>query len=49
MPPTSTLPGHQLTCLRIIQVLVRMKAKVPSRKTKETNAGQPVPVSTISR
>ena len=48
MPPTETFPGHQLTCLRIIQVLVRMKAKVPSRATKNRNA-ESRPEWTISR
>ena len=38
MPPTSTFPGHQLTCFLIIHVLVRMNPNVPSRKMKKTNA-----------
>ena len=48
MPPTETFPGHQLTCLRIIHVLKRMKPKVPSRKMKNTNADN-LPLWTISR
>jgi hypothetical protein len=47
VPPTETFPGHQLTCLRIIQVLVRMKAKVPIRAMKKRNAAS-LPLSTIS-
>ena len=48
MPPTSTFPGHQLTCLLIIHVLVRMNANVPSSATKNTNAASR-PEWTISR
>ena len=46
VPPTETLPGHQLTCARIMWVLVRMKPKVSRKATKKRNCGSR-PVSTI--
>ena len=48
MPPTETLPGHQLTWARIMWVLKRMNPNVPTRATKNRNAASR-PVSTISR
>ena len=39
VPPTETLPGHQLTCARIMWVLVRMKPNVSRKATKNRNCG----------
>ena len=47
VPPTSTLPGHQLTCARIMCVLKRMNPKVPTMATKKRNAARR-PLWTIS-
>ena len=46
VPPTETLPGHQLTCARIMWALVRMKPKVRRKATKKRKCGSR-PVSTI--
>ncbi len=46
VPPTDTLPGHQLTWARIMWVLVRMNPKVSRKATKKRNWGSR-PVSTI--
>ena len=48
VPPTVTLPGHQLTWARIMWALVRMKPKVIRKATKNRNSGWR-PVSTIAR
>ena len=46
VPPTSTFPGHHLTCVRIMCALVRMKPKVSRKATKKRKCGSR-PVSTI--
>ena len=46
VPPTSTLPGHQLTCARIMCALVRMNAHESRNETKKRKAGS-LPASTI--
>ena len=43
-----TLPGHQLTCARIMWALVRMNPNVIRKETKKRNSGWR-PVSTIAR
>src|SRR3954451_4354499 len=48
VPPTSTFPGHQLTCALIMCALVRMKPNVIRNETKNRNSGRR-PVSTIAR
>jgi mannose/cellobiose epimerase-like protein (N-acyl-D-glucosamine 2-epimerase family) len=39
VPPTETLPGHQLTWARIMCVLVRMKANVARKAQRKRKAG----------
>jgi hypothetical protein len=48
VPPTSTFPGHQRTCARIRWALVRIKAQLRRKETKNRNSGWR-PVSTIAR
>ena len=48
VPPTSTLPGHQLTWARIRWALVRMNPQLSRKATKNRNSGWR-PVSTIAR
>ena len=45
VPPTATLPGHQLTSARIMWVLRRMKPNV-SRKVTKKKSSACLPVST---
>ena len=46
VPPTETLPGHQLTWARIMWALVRMNPNVSRKATKKRNCAL-APVSTI--
>ncbi len=46
VPPTSRLPGHQLTPARIMWALVRMKPNESRNATRKRNAGS-LPASTI--
>jgi hypothetical protein len=46
VPPTETLPGHQLTCALIMWALVRMKPNVSRKETKKRKCGS-LPVSTM--
>ncbi len=48
VPPTWTLPGHQLTWARIMYALVRMKPNVIRNETRNSSSGS-LPVSTIVR
>ena len=48
VPPTVTLPGHQLTCALIMCALVRMNPNVIRNEKKNRNSGWR-PVSTIAR
>src|SRR3954467_12866047 len=46
VPPTETLPGHQLTWALIMCVLVLMKPNVSRKATKKRKCGS-LPVSTM--
>ncbi len=46
VPPTSTLPGHQLTCARMRCALVLMKPN-ESRKASSTKSSASLPASTM--
>ena len=48
VPPTSTFPGHQLTCALIRCALVRMKPEREQEGDEEEELGSR-PVSTIAR
>ena len=48
MPPTSTFPGHQLTCLRIIHVLDADEPERAEQEDEEDERREPPAVDDLA-